>query len=191
MNRLCRQLTKFSVEELHLKALASTLVAAEDAETVDQTLRESARSLLPAAFTAGLQAKDGARNRISWSLQVLTAGPSRRFLLVGREAAETAEAATRRRPGWLTADRPSIAMPAAASSHAGESSASAARSTTQDGRQRRRHSRLPYQFRQSIAPMHDARIPSAAVLRGRMPRHLGRRHRFLSRNHAPTSLRSW
>ena len=176
MNRACQQLTKFSIEDVRDKPFWGTLSVPEESDLVRMIFNGSRGSPIPNSFDGYVQAKDGSRRRVSWSLKVLSTGQVQTILMTGtdqtfeietkaeiqkvRHLAEQATSTLAQLCTRLEAPKPAAA----------ESGPDADMEeyldgmfqptpTANVGSQQRRSPRRAYRYRQSVAPMNDGMMP--------------------------------
>jgi PAS domain S-box-containing protein len=181
MNRACQQLTKYSIEDVRDKPFWGALGVPEESDLIRMIFSGSRNSQVPSSFDGHVQAKDGTRHRVSWSLKVLSTGQIQTVLMTGTD--QTFQIATkaeiqrvRQLAEQATTTLAQLCTRLESPKPDAETSAPAAEPcpdvedeeldgmfqptpTATVGMQQRRSPRRAYRYRQSIAPVDDSMMP--------------------------------
>ncbi|MEE8451930.1 MAG: PAS domain S-box protein [Thermoguttaceae bacterium] len=97
LNRACRSVTGFALNEIAGKAFSSVFVVPEELDLVQGILRSSVADKSPCEFESFLLTKDGNRRNIDWSLSVMCQdeGTIRSIVLTGTDRTELIETEVR------------------------------------------------------------------------------------------------
>jgi len=172
MNRACRQVTGFSLEEVKGKAFCSMLAVPEEVTRLEGVFRGAVKERSSQEFESHLLTKDGNRRHICWSLKPISgnSGELESIALTGIDRTaehhalkelEQVKAVAEEANRALTELRRSLAEGDHASGRQTEPADQPFQKVAgKTGREKRSSPRRNFQYRQAIAPMYGDAMPS-------------------------------
>jgi len=175
VNRVCRQVTGFSLAEIRNRPVWNVFPVPEEVEMFQRILARLRKNESPVGYESYLLTKHSERRRIAWSYSATTGadGELESIIATGIDITEQREAEQRAQRAEQAAEEARIAMAAMATADLPSSLGDQAAPSADDrqlgsafGRlpiplnaERRKRPRRAYPYRQMIAPVIDGKLP--------------------------------